>query len=167
MTRRMRAIGIATAAVAVAAGAAFLLPDAGARGAAERPRTLLVENRGLMVKATVGSYCIADANVGLCADAAYPLRVHGRLPVAPGERLKLRTRDRKIATVGVSLLPVSGGEDERVGWHARARRAPGHRSRWVVRLPDDLGGASTLDVFMRYEGHIGDADYWAGLAPQD
>jgi hypothetical protein len=166
MTPRMRAIGIATAVMAALASAAFLLPDADARGGAERPRTLLVENRGLMVKATAGSYCVTDANVGLCADSVYPLRVRGRLPVAPGERLKLRTHDRRIATVGVSLLRVSGDEVENVGWHARARRAPGHQSRWLVRLPGDLGGANRLDVFMRYEGHIGDADYWAGLAPQ-
>jgi hypothetical protein len=162
----MRAIGIATALVAIAASLVFLLPDAGARGGADRPRTLLVDNHALMVKATLGSYCVADAGVGLCADVAYPLRVRGRLPVAPGERLKLRTHDRKIASARVSLLRVSGGEIESAVWSERARPAPGHRSRWLVRLPDDLAGANRLEIFVRYQDRIGDADYWAGLAPQ-
>jgi hypothetical protein len=162
----MRAIGIATALAAIAASLALLLPDAGARGGADRPRTLLVDNHALIVKATLGSYCVADASVGICADVAYPLQVRGRLPVAPGERLKLRTHDRKVASARVSLLRVSGDEIESVGRSGRARRAPGHQSRWLVRLPDDLGGANRLEVFVRYRDHIGDADYWAGLAPQ-
>src|SRR5687767_4172103 len=71
----------------------------------EGPRAVWAGNDGLWVRATTGSFCWNSADGGICADSAYPLRVRGRLPVEPRERVRLRIRDH-ARRVHVSLVRV-------------------------------------------------------------
>ena len=131
----------------------------------DRPHRLVVEAHGDKVRATTGSYCISERNVAMCADAGYPLPVHGRLAVAGGDRVVLRLHDRRIARVHVGLVRADDEnfDYEYTGWGTRARPVKDHPRRAVFRLPADLEGANRLEVFLRYEENIGDVDYWAGL----
>ena len=153
----MRRIAAATAMIlAVSAG------DIAAAGESKRPRPLVIAAGGDRVRATLGSYCVTHGNSGECADALYPLRVHGRLEVRPGGRIELRTHDRGVAEVKVEGLRVHGRDIERGDWAFAV--AGDHISRRIrVRLPDELDGINRLDVSLRYQGS-GDADYWARIA---
>jgi hypothetical protein len=114
------------------------------------------------VRATTGSFCWNSADGGICADSAYPLRVRGRLPVEPRERVRLRIRDH-ARRVHVSLVRVKSPRSfDEVGWGTRAKRIGKHL--WRFRLPGDLQRANVLDVFAEYRQ--GDASFWAGLAPR-
>jgi hypothetical protein len=146
--------------------AAMVLAVAGvavaAAGESKRPRKLVIAAGGDRVTATLGSYCVTHGNSGECADALYPLRVHGRLEVRPGQRIELRTHDRQVAKVTVRGLRVHGRDVER---SVRIAAVAGDRlSRRIrVRLPEELDGVNRLDVSLRYRGS-GDADYWARIA---
>jgi hypothetical protein len=150
----------------IAAAAAMILAfSAGgvaAAGESTRARPLVIAAGGNRVRATLGSYCVTHGNSGECADALYPLRVHGRLEVRPGRRIELRTHDRRVTEVKVEGLRVHGRDIERGNWAFAV--AGDHLSRRIrVRLPDELDGINRLDVGLRYQGS-GDADYWARIA---
>ena len=125
------------------------------------PQKMWVGSGGLYVRASVGSYCWSRREgAAICADAAYPIDVRGRLPVQPRDRVTLRAPDH-ARRVRVSLLRVEGGAIDHVDWQARARRVGDGPHRWRFRLPADLQSANRLDVFVRYKR--GDADFWAGI----
>jgi hypothetical protein len=153
----MRRIVVAAAMVLSFSGAA-----AAAAGESKRPRPLVIAAGGERVTATLGSYCVTHGDSGECADALYPLRVHGRLEVRPGRRIELRTHDRRVAEVRVRGLRVHDRDIKRGDWVVVV--AGDRLSRRIrVRLPDELDGINRLDVSLRYRGS-GDADYWARIA---
>jgi hypothetical protein len=127
------------------------------------PRQIWVGSGGLYVRASLGSYCWSRREgAGICADAAYPIDVRGRLPVQARDRVTLLAPDH-ARRVQVSLLRVEGSSIDQIDWRARARRVGDGPHRWRVRLPADLRNANRLDVFVRYKA--GDADFWAGIDP--
>jgi hypothetical protein len=132
-------------------------------GGGERPRKLVVAAGGERVKATLGSYCVFEGNQGVCADAIYPLPVHGRLAVRPRQRIEVRTHDREVESVEVEGLRVKRGEISQAGWDVAVAVAPGGQRSFRPRLPDDLGRANRLDISLRYEDGLGDANYWIGI----
>jgi hypothetical protein len=142
----------------VAAASAF-----GAAAGGERPRPLVVAAGGDLARATLGSYCVSDGDSGMCSDSAYPLRVHGRLEVMPGQEIELRTHDPAIGEVSAGLLRVRGDRIRSVGHSLRGEPVPGHPRRFTV-TPAAVGDANRLDVFVRYAGGAGDADYWARIS---
>ena len=124
-------------------------------------------NNGV-VPATLGSYCVErsepdGSGTGICADSRYPLKVHGRLDVKPGQRFALRTHDRSIRTIRMGLIKVHNGNVIGTGPSFGASPRSGHPARWVASLPNDLKGSNRIDIQLIYKHHIGDADYWAGL----
>lgn len=157
--------GMAVLALAAATLAAAL-PSASAPAASdgsERPRTLYASARGETVRATLGSYCIAEDGPMLCADAAYPLAVHGHLDVSPPRLVVLRTHDTQIKRLSARLLRVEGDDIERLG-RIDVKRAFSHGARWRAEMPPDLRGANRIDVFVRYVDDIGDANFWVKVA---
>ena len=150
---------IAAAAVMILA---FSAGGVAAAGESTRPRPLVIAAGGDRVRATLGSYCVTHGNGGECADALYPLRVHGRLAVGPARRIEIRTHDRRVVEVKVEGLRVHGGDIERGDWAFGV--AGDNLSRRIhVRLPDELDGINRLDVSLRYQDS-GDADYWVRIA---
>ncbi len=166
----------AVLAVPVAAVPAAFALAAGAPGGMT-PRPALVSAHGLTVRSTVGSFCLdgrsrRGVSAGVCGDAAYPLRLRGRLPVHGGERIALRFRHNPQIRDRVGTVRVTA-----FGLAPDARGAPGksptrsvtavqnrhHRSRWHVRLPRGIHGANVLDIAVRYSHRHGDADFWAGI----
>lgn len=145
-----------------------------------RAAKLLVSDHGLTVRASSGSSCAeidpAPGEPGgfVCADVLYPLVVKGHLPVKPRDRIALRFRDQRgvvdeVKRVHIGLVHTEGGgvlaDFGFLDWRAKAHRVRnGKREKWRFRLPANLTAANVLDVFVRYEG-LGDADFWAGLAP--
>jgi hypothetical protein len=152
-------IGIVIAALATG------VSPVGADDAGERPLPLVVAAGGDSVRATLGTYCVSDADSGMCSDSAYPLEVHGRLEVASGKRLTLRTHDAGIGAASASLLRVRGDRIRPVGHPLRVEPVRGHPRRFKLTL-DEVGRANRLDVFVRYVDGGGDADYWARIAPR-
>lgn len=125
-------------------------------------RRLTVSSHGLFEKATLGSFCEAHGNHGVCATAAYPLETRGRLPVHPRGHVGLRTSAR-ATRVTVSFYRVTDDDRVRsVGSSKRARMHDDTGRRWRLRLPRDLPRrANILDAFIRYPD--GDGDFWAGI----
>ena len=151
----MRAIaGALLAAVALAATAAAHI--------SRDERRLTVSSHGLFEKATLGSFCEAHGDHGVCADAAYPLETRGRLPVHPRGHVGLRT-SAPATRVSVSFVRVrEDGRFRHVGPSKRARKHDDTGRRWRLRLPRDLPPrANVLDAFIRYPD--GDGDFWAGI----
>ncbi len=156
-------------AAGLAAALAFAsLPAWGAVRVSEgkRPRPVRVAAGGDSVVASQGSYCVTSRHSGTCADYAYPLRVKGRLPVAPGDAVLLRTGDRAIHRARITLIHARRHDFRPVARAVTARRVAGHRARLRFRLPDDLGNANRIDIAATYAHHRGDSDWWAGIRPQ-
>ena len=118
---------------------------------------------GETVRATLGSYCIADDGPMVCADAAYPLEVRGRLDVSPPKLVVLRTHDTQIKRLTARLLRVKGDEIEDLG-RIDVERAYSHVARWRADIPRRLRGANRIDLFIRYANGIGDANFWVKIA---
>jgi hypothetical protein len=149
--------------IAVAAATA-LVGVASAGAGSERPRPLYVSARGDTVRATLGSYCIADdVGASVCSDSAYPLAVRGRLDVSPPRLVVFRTHDTQIKRLSARLLRVDGQDIEDVG-RIDVHRAYSHGARWRAEMPRRLHGANRIDVFVRYMDGIGDADFWVKIA---
>jgi hypothetical protein len=136
------------------------------------PRPVLVSARHLTIRSSVGTFCTQSrprANgtaSSMCADYAYPLQTHGRLPVGAGDVVQLRFRHNtniqdRIKAVHVSLLRVSGNDIQFVERAGHPSQNPHHASRWLFRLPADLHNSNVLDVSVAYPG--GDGDFWAGI----
>jgi hypothetical protein len=141
-----------------------------AAGGSGRPHPVQVQTHKNSIRATVGSYCVSSTNPdgtgsGMCADSAYPLPTEGKLRVHDGKRIAMRMHDRQIRAVRLSLVELDGrgGKYGFVGHSFSAHSKAGYPSRWVAKLPDQLGRADVLDIQIRYEHRIGDADFWAGL----
>ena len=147
--------------IAVAAAVLVSAPTAGA--GSERPRPLYASARGDTVRATLGSYCIADGGPTLCADAAYPLPVHGHLDVSPPRLVVLRTHDTEIKRLSAHLLRVEGDDIDQLR-RIDVHRASSHGARWRAEMPLHLRGANRIDVFVRYRDDIGDANFWVKIA---
>ena len=157
--RQMRFFGLVAgvAAVALGLGAVALAGDN------RRPRPVDVRAGGEQVRASQGSWCYSGPRTGICADYGYPLRVRGRLDVAPGQRIKLRMHDRSIKRLSASLLKVRDGEiDQRVAL-TRIRRAPNNPRAWRATIPADAADANRLDISVRYKRNRGDSNWWAGI----
>jgi len=128
------------------------------------PPPLSAKRGDAVVSASLGSYEWGGAIV----DAGYPLPIHKRLPVSPGDRVSLRI-GTPAARVVVSLLHVTG--EEPIGHeagdvlaHLGSRPVSSSRDRWVTKLPRDLKGGNVLDVSVQYANNPrGQADFWVGL----
>jgi hypothetical protein len=165
MLRRSLPIGLC---VAVAVGGVAV---AASGGHGMTPRAALLSAHGLQVRSTVGSFCTESrpkpgGGSAECADYAYPLKTHGRLPVAGGDRVAVRFRHNptirdRVRSVRVTPLHATKDDFSTAGTAVRARVNPKHPSRWKATLPGDLGTANVLDVSVRYPH--GDADFWAGV----
>lgn len=136
----------------------------------QRPRPIELQTSAQSVSATRGSYCVSSTDphspqegTGICADAAYPLPVHSRLRLKPGQLLALRTHDLAIGSIRISLERVHGDDFEDIGEGFSARPRAGHPARWIAKLPDDPRGANRIDIFLRYKHRFGDASFSAGL----
>jgi hypothetical protein len=135
------------------------------------PRAALVGAHGLQVRSTVGTYCTESrpkpgGGSAECADYAYPLKTHGRLPVAGGDRVALRFRHNptirdRVRSVRVTPLHATKDDFTTAGPSVHAKVNPEHPSRWKAALPGDLGNANVLEVSVLYPH--GDADFWAGI----
>ena len=150
----------------------YLLAIAGVAPASDPGRIgqppLLSAKRGdAVVTATLGTYCWKGVSSEICVDDGYPLPIHKRLAVSPGDRVSLRIGVR-AARVTVSLLHVAG--DAPIGHEAgdvlaklRSNPASPSRRRWATKLPSSLKTANVLDVSVQYANNRGDADFWVGL----
>lgn len=165
----MRITGLCLGAILIGMSTAGAQPPA----APEQPTPITVSNRGGSVEATRGSYCLqleqASSGaewVSTCADAAYPLLVNRRLPVAPRQTLEIDTqvRARRI-DAGLVRLRGRGPLRTRIPVHVKSldpvRRANSNSTRWRITLPRDLRRATVLDVDVVYSN--GDANFWAGI----
>lgn len=166
----MKRLKIGLMGVGALGAALFIAAPVLAGSTKERPRPIQVQAHGQSVRAAQGSYCVSYTSphsphqgTGICADYAYPLGVKGKLAVRAGLRIALRMHDPEIRRVMLRPLSVHGGDITAAGGRFEARRRPGHPNCWIASLPDDLGQANRLDIFVRYRHGIGDADYWAGL----
>lgn len=139
---------------------AFTLGTAGGHPPGEKPKRIWAGSGGLYVRATLGTYCWERERSGICADAAYPLKVRGRLPVRPRGRVALRFADH-ARHVRVSLTRVRDREAKSLDWRTRARRPTENPHRWRFRLPRKLRGANRLDISARYPN--GDGHFSAGI----
>src|SRR5919106_404895 len=73
---------------ALLAATAIGLSAATAHEPRGHPQKMWVGSGGLYVRASVGSYCWSRREgAAICADAAYPIDVRGRLPVQPRDRV--------------------------------------------------------------------------------
>jgi hypothetical protein len=129
--------------------------------------TLAISRAGLTANAARGSFCASPpagtVAPGICVDGRYPLSVRGRLPVRPGGRVVLRF-DVDVNELQVRLGDVDGATFERIGGPLTVKRLG--RLRWAVKLPQRLGTARLLDVFVRWnnsEDGRGDASFWGGI----
>ncbi len=149
--------------VALACVAALVAAPAFAGGGISRPHDLKVEAGAEVARATLGAYCVNERRPGEyaseCSDGGYPLAVRESLPVRGGQRLLLRLHDRKVSVALVTLLRVEGHQIKE--FETRIARLKGGRA--TFRLPARLRGANVLDVFLRYEDQMGNADFWVGL----
>jgi hypothetical protein len=143
--------------------AAIVTVAIGIGPAAAQPGPLRVRSNGEAVNATLGSSCWTEDGHGFCSDAIYPLRTHGKLPVAGGDLVRIRTAE-PARRVTVELVQARGNDFRSLKSLGRARRSGDSRKKWRIRLPQSLGDATILDVFVRYPQ--GDGDFWAGLKKQ-
>jgi hypothetical protein len=149
--------------ILIVAAAAALMSATAAGAGSERPRPLYASARGDTVRATLGSYCIAEEGPAVCADAAYPLRVHGHLDVSPPRLVVLRTHDPEIKRLSAHLLRVEGHDIKQLR-RIDVHRAASHGARWRAEMPLHLRGANRIDIFARYNDDIGDANFWVKIA---
>ena len=123
--------------------------------------TLSMSRAGLTAQATPGSMCIQPP--GVCVDTAYPLTVHGRLPIRPRGRVVLEPSVEASELVA-GLRRVRGSRVDPVGTRLTVRRLSARR--WAVTLPKRLRNANVLDVFLRWDNPHdgrGDASFWGGI----
>lgn len=160
-TRRSHRLAAALVLLAVVSSAPAWAASRVSEG--KRPRPMKVAAGGESVVASQGSYCVVSRHSGMCADYAYPLRVEGRLSVAPGERVLLRTSDRAIHRAQVTLLHATRHDFHALGSSVTARQVPGRPRTLRLRLPHDVANANRLDIAATYAHHGGDSDWWAGI----
>jgi hypothetical protein len=127
------------------------------------PPPLSAKRGDAVVSATLGDYEWGE----VISDAGYPLPIHKRLPVSPGDRVSLRSGS-PAARVTVWLLHVAdeepiGHEAGDVLAHLSSRTVSSSRGRWVTKLPRDLKSGNVLDVSVLYANGRGYADFWVGL----
>ena len=156
---RLAAIGVCAA----AAGLAVAAPGSTAPRN-ERPPIATVTVAGLTARAALGSYCWKSSSSSgvtrvVCADAAYPLHPHGRLPVHGRDRVLIDTRTRATA---VTARLVARRTLRFVGPQMHGAPVGSGGRRWRIRLPRRLDSARNLDFTAQYPR--GEADFWAGLA---
>lgn len=126
---------------------------------------MTVSDHGVIVAPTRGSFCRSapadrGTRVGVCADAVYPLRITGHLPIGPRDVLRIRTVDRGTHVVVRLGVPGRRGFATKLVRTAR-RTTPSGRS-WTVRLPAALPRATVLSIEARFVN--GDGNWWAGVA---
>lgn len=152
--------------LAIAGGAPA--SDLGTSGEPPQPPPLSAKRCDAVVSASLGTYSWNDPFSGeVIVDSAYPLPIHKRLTVSPGDRVSLQI-GAPAARVTVSLLHVAG--DAPIGHNAgdflaklRSNPASPNRSRWVTKLPGDLKRGNVLDVRVQYANNRGEADFWVGV----
>jgi hypothetical protein len=157
----MRALRMA--AVLAVAGALVGMSAIASGADGKRPRSLAVKADGDRLRASQGSWCYSGRRRAMCADYAYPLRIDDRLRVAPSDRVNLQFHDRSIASVSATLLRVRGRRIRAVGELDDVERVPANPRAWRATIPEDVSNANAIDVFVRYEDHRGDSNWWAGI----
>lgn len=165
---RMRLVGTMLVA-GVACAAALGVVSLARAGGSERPRAVHVRAGGEQVRASQGSYCYSDRDSGraVCADFAYPLKVRGRLPVRPGQWIRLRTHDRTIKRLSAHLLLVRGADFDARGKLLGVQRIPNRPSAWKARIPERVERANRISIDAVYERNAGDSNWWAGVKLAD
>jgi hypothetical protein len=133
------------------------------------PEPVTVSAHGLTARAALGTFCGEStdppdgsdrAPADFCADAGYPLRTRGRLPVEGRSRLRIRTGE-PARSVRANLVRVRSHSFRFVSRILRARRIRGSKRLWRLRLPRDLRRANVLDIDVIYPSANG--NWWAGL----
>jgi hypothetical protein len=127
------------------------------------PPPLVAKQGDAVVSASLGDYEWG----GVISDAGYPLPIHKRLRVSPGDRVSLRF-GAPAARVAVTLLHVTAEEPIHheagdVLAHLGSRPLSPGRGHWVTKLPRDLKSGNVLDVSVLYANGRGGADFWVGL----
>ncbi len=143
--------------LAIAGGASASGPDGGSQ-----PPLVTAKRGDVVVPASRGSYCWKQSSSSeICVDYDYPLSVHKRLAVSPGDSVSLRVGAR-AARVQVSLERVAGEDFQSVARLTAKPTSPSRR-RWTTRLPHDVKAGNVLDVHVEYPNNRGEADFWVGL----
>lgn len=115
--------------------------------------------------ATLGSYCLTEPDpprgfVRECGDVPPPLRLSGRVPTHPRDRIVLEHQ----AEAQSVLVAASDERGRAVSAAVAASPVDAERHRWVYELPADVPStADRISVFVRYPN--GDDTNWeAGVA---
>jgi hypothetical protein len=117
-----------------------------------QPPELRATSGGVTATPTSGTYCRSTESEGICADAAYPLRV---------ERLRVRRGGLITFTADERLTSLHACLETRRKRFFHCRRARGADETWRVRLPRRLKRAERLSIDVTYPG--GDGNYELGL----
>ena len=141
-----------TVALAVLLLGLIVGPLASAGDSRKKPATWITV-RGLTDRATLTSICGTASNAGgFCA--VTDDRFVGRLPVKPGNRVRVRTRPG-AGRVRAYLLRLQDNDEiaEWIDWNRRATEVEGSNGRrWRFRLPQALEDANAIHLFLRYPG---------------
>lgn len=137
------------------------------------PPPVYVGAKGEYVRATQGTYCYSDESpheddlvINACADAAYPLRINARLPVAGRQRLRIDA-GRRAKRLSAALVRVEGDEFDDITYLRRVRtRRTGQGRFWKLRLPHNVEGTDVLSLDLDF-GTRGDSNVWAGLTQRE
>ena len=166
MTTPRRTLIALAIAIAVAAATAAIALGGGTAGP---PKRAIVTSQGLRTGTALGSYCSngkteAGTGVSGCADAEYPLQPKTFVPITPSSTVRVNVRKR-AKSVEAHLVDLPDAGYSFVGPDITGTPvAHTHRRVWRLQLPDDLGGAEALAMFVKFRGG-GDADFWAGVKP--
>jgi hypothetical protein len=133
----------------------FLLLAAVASAGERHPQhQLLASSHHKTLSATLGTHCTPTRGGMACADAAYPLKTEGRLPVHGGGRI--------VLTFGAEPEEIDASLRDRRSRSVHELTARGSGLRRTIRLPRVLPqGSDRLGVFVGYER--GDADFEVDL----
>jgi hypothetical protein len=153
MARRVRTGALAVIAAAAAAGCSG---DADPR--APSAPTLKATSHGTDVDGTFGSGCVD----GTCFTGAYPLELHGRLPVAGRKRIVLTT-DRPAARLSVAPMRTARTPPEEIGPHTPAEPSDEGGTRWTYRLPRGVKRVRAIDIRVRYTEDVGSGNFRVGV----
>jgi hypothetical protein len=140
------------------------------RGAGDRPgrRALFLTLHRLRARAVIGTSCLPGGTSNppsvACSDSAYPLDPRGHPPATPNARAEIDL-SKKATSVEASLVRPKdeGNGGDSVGPRLVATPKNDRERSWHLQLPDDLHGATVLDIDVDYVD--GSANYWAGIEP--
>ncbi len=163
--KRLRDVIARSATLAVgAAGAllvAMLAPGPGAAQTVGGPPDLTLTSKGKSVTATRGSSCWFGDGAGICADAAYPLKVRCALPVKRGAKLTVETVV-PATSISAQLVNATGLARRALpAWKSGRDNVTGS-SVWTFRITRKARRAAAIDVFGYFPQ--GDLDTWTGIA---